>query len=80
MSSLSIVDPPPIVQTAEELMAPLPIVGRGVLSTSSFHVPTISHVPQVTMELVSTSQITDHDCSSFLTLTLAAFRIFVWGF
>jgi len=47
-------------------MAPLPIVGRGVLSTSSFHVPMISHVPQVTIELVSTGQITDHDCCIIL--------------
>ena len=46
MSSL-IVDPRPIVQTADGTF--LPVVGRGVLSTSSFHVPTVSHVPQLTM-------------------------------
>ena len=31
----------------------LPVVGRGTLTTSSFHVPTVSHVPQVAMQLMS---------------------------
>jgi hypothetical protein len=43
LASLSPVDPSPIVQTADGTS--LPVVGRGVLSTSSFHVLTISHVP-----------------------------------
>jgi len=47
LSSLSCVDPPPIVQTANGTS--LPVAGRGVLSTSIFHVPTISYVPQLTM-------------------------------
>jgi len=64
LSSLSIVDPPPIVQTADGTS--LPVVGRGVLSTSSFHVPTVSHVPQLTMQLMSAGQITDHGCRIIL--------------
>ena len=63
MSSL-IVDPRPIVQTADGTF--LPVVGRGVLSTSSFHVPTVSHVPQLTMQLMSAGQITDHGCRIIL--------------
>lgn len=53
LSSMSHVDPPPIVQTADG--ATLLLVGRGVLSTSSFHVTTVSHVPQLTMQLLSTT-------------------------
>ena len=64
LSSLSIVDPPPIVQTADGTS--LPVVGSGVLSTSSFHVPTVSHVPQLTMQLMSAGQITDHGCRIIL--------------
>jgi hypothetical protein len=64
LASLSPVDPPPIVQTADGTS--LPVVGRGVLSTSSFHVPTVSHVPQLTMQLMSAGQITDHGCRIIL--------------
>ena len=39
----------------------LPVVGRGTLTTS-FHIPTVSHVPQLTMQLMSAGQITDHGC------------------
>ena len=38
----------------------------GVLSTSSFHVPTVSHVPNLTMQLMSAGQITDHGCRIIL--------------
>ena len=64
LSSMSRVDPPIIVQTADGTS--LPVVGRGVLSTSSFHVPTISHIPQLTMQLMSAGQITDHGCRIIL--------------
>ena len=64
LSSLSIVDPPPIIQTADGTS--LLVVGRGVLSTSSFHVPTVSHVPQLTMQLMFVGQITDHGCRIIL--------------
>jgi len=44
----------------------LPVVGGGTLTTSSFHIPTVSHVPQLTMQLMSAGQITDHGCRIIL--------------
>jgi hypothetical protein len=44
----------------------LPVAGRGVLSTSSFDVLTVSHVPKLTMQLLSAGQITDHGCRIIL--------------
>ena len=38
----------PIVQTVDGTS--LPVSGRGVLSTYSFHVPIVSHFPQLTMQ------------------------------
>jgi hypothetical protein len=43
-----------------------PIAGRGILSTSSFHVPSVSHIPKLTMQLLSAGQITDHGCHIIL--------------
>ena len=31
----------------------LPVNGRGILNTSSFHVPDVAHVPRLTMQLMS---------------------------
>jgi hypothetical protein len=45
---------------------PLPVVGQGTLYTSSFHVPSISHVPQLHLQLFSAGQITDHGCHVIL--------------
>ena len=64
LSSMSRVDPPLVVQTADGTS--LPVAGRGVLSTSSFHVPTVSHIPQLTMQLMFVGQITDHGCHIIL--------------
>jgi hypothetical protein len=44
----------------------LPISSRGTLSTSSFSVPGISHVPRLTMNLFSASQLTDSGCRIIL--------------
>lgn len=55
---------PSTVQTADETS--LPIAGRDTLSTSSFYVPAISHVSELTMQLMSADQITDHDCCVIL--------------
>jgi len=63
LSFLSSLDHP-LVQTADGTS--LPVTGRGVLSTSSFHVPTVSHVPNLTMQLMSAGQITDHGCRIIL--------------
>jgi hypothetical protein len=42
--------------------SPLSVAGQGTLCSNSFHVPDVSHVPDLTMQLMSTRQITDHDC------------------
>ena len=64
LTSLSPPDTPLRVQTADGTS--LPVVGRGTLSTSSFHVSTVSHVPKLTMQLMSAGQITDHGCRVIL--------------
>jgi hypothetical protein len=43
-----------------------PISSRGTLSTSSFSVPDISHVPRLKMNLFSASQLTDSGCRVIL--------------
>jgi hypothetical protein len=45
------------------MVPPLPVVSRGILSTSSFHVPSVAHVPQLNMQLFFGSQIIDSHCS-----------------
>ena len=62
--SLSSSDSPILVRTADGTS--LPVTGRGVLSTSSFEVPNVSHVPHLTMQLLSAGQITDHGCRIIL--------------
>jgi hypothetical protein len=42
--------------------SPLSIAGQGTLSSDSFHVPNVSLVPDLTMQLMSARQIADHDC------------------
>ena len=64
LSSVSSPDPPIFVQTADGIS--LSVAGRGILSTSSFDVPTVSHVPKLTMQLLSMGQITDHGCRIIL--------------
>ncbi|CAD6256571.1 unnamed protein product [Miscanthus lutarioriparius] len=64
LSSVSSPDPPIFVRTADGTS--LSVAGRGILSTSSFDVPTVSHVPKLTMQLLSMSQITDHGCRIIL--------------
>jgi len=64
LSSLSSSDSPILVRTANGTS--LPVAERGVLSTFSFEVPNVSHVPQLTMQLLSAGQITDHGCRIIL--------------
>jgi hypothetical protein len=54
---------------------PLSVAGHGTLCSDSFYVPDVSLVPDLTMQLMSARQITDHDCVSFLTLIFAIFWI-----
>jgi len=63
LSSLSSSDPPIFVRTADGIS--LPAARRCVLLTS-FDVPTVSHVPQLTMQLLFAGQITDHGCRIIL--------------
>jgi hypothetical protein len=44
----------------------LPISSRDTLSTSSFSVPDVSHVPSLKMNLFSASQLTDSGCRVIL--------------
>jgi hypothetical protein len=44
----------------------LPVSSRGTLSTSSFSVPDICHVPRLKMNLFSASQLTDSGCRVIL--------------
>jgi hypothetical protein len=46
--------------------SPLSVVGHGTISSDSFHVPDVSLVPNLTMQLMSVGQITDHDCRVIL--------------
>jgi hypothetical protein len=53
-----------IVHTADG--SPLSVAGRGTLSSDSCYVPDVSLVPDLTMQLMSTGQITNHDCHVIL--------------
>jgi hypothetical protein len=44
----------------------LPVSSRGTISTSSFFVPDVSHVPRLKMNLFSASQLTDSGCHVIL--------------
>jgi hypothetical protein len=46
--------------------SPLPVVGRGTLSSDSFHVHDVSLIPDLTMQLMSARKIADHDCRVIL--------------
>jgi hypothetical protein len=48
-----------IVHTADG--SPLLVSRQGTLSSDSFHIPDVSLVPDLTMQLMSARQITDHD-------------------
>jgi hypothetical protein len=45
---------------------PLSVAGQGMLCSNSFHVPDVSLVPDLTMQLMSVGQITNHDCRVIL--------------
>jgi hypothetical protein len=46
--------------------SPLSVAGQGILCSDSFHVSNISLVFDLTMQLKSVGQITDHDCHVIL--------------
>jgi hypothetical protein len=48
-----------IVHTVD--VSPLSVAGHVTLFSDSFHVPDVSHVPDLTMQLMSARQIADHD-------------------
>ena len=64
LPSLRPLDFPINVLTADG--TPLPVASRGTLSTSSFSVPSVSHVPRLTMNLFSAAQLTDSGCRVIL--------------
>jgi hypothetical protein len=73
LSSICSTSIPLTVQTTDG--SPLSVVGHGTLSSSSFHVPNVSYVPNLTMQLISVGQLTDHGCRVIFDLTLVVFRI-----
>jgi hypothetical protein len=44
----------------------LSVARHGTLCSNSFHVPDVSFVPDLRMQLMSAGQITDHDCRVIL--------------
>jgi hypothetical protein len=64
MSALCSLISPVNVLTADGTS--LPVSSRGNLSTSSFSVPDISHVPRLKMNLFYASQLTDSSCRIIL--------------
>jgi hypothetical protein len=46
--------------------SPLSVAGQGTLCSDSFHVPDVSLVLDLTMQLMSAGQITNHDCRVIL--------------
>jgi hypothetical protein len=64
LSSISTPSFPITVQTADG--SALSVAGRGTLLSSSFHVPAVSYVPKLTMQLISAGQLTDHGCRVIL--------------
>jgi hypothetical protein len=53
-----------IVHTADG--SSLSVAGQVTLSSDSFYVSDVSLVPDLTMQLMSAGQITDHDCRVIL--------------
>ena len=64
LCAVNSVPSPLTVQTADGTS--LSVAARGTLSTSSFHVPAVSHVPKLTMQLLSAGQLTDLGCRVIL--------------
>ena len=64
LRAVNSVPSPLTVQTADGTC--LPVAAQGTLSTSSFHVPAVSHVPKLTMQLMSAGQLTDVGCRVIL--------------
>jgi hypothetical protein len=46
--------------------SPLSIAGHDMLCSDSFYVPDVSLIPNLTMQLMSAGQITNHDCRVIL--------------
>ena len=42
------------------------VLSHGTLRTPHFHVPSVSHVPHLKLQLLLAGQITDHDCRIIL--------------
>jgi hypothetical protein len=64
LDSLSSLPSCVFVETTDD--TPFLVVSQGTLCTSHFHVLFVSHVPQLQLQLLSTGQITDHDCHVIL--------------
>ena len=66
-TSLSSISPPSLIITVQNADgSSLSIAGKGTLLSPSFHVPAISYVPKLTMQLISAGQLSDHGCRVIL--------------
>jgi len=64
LSSISTPSIPITVQTADG--SSLSVAGQGTLLSPSFHVPAVSYIPKLTMQLISAGQLTGHGCRVIL--------------
>ena len=64
LSSISTPSIPITVQIADG--SSLFVAGQGTLLSPSFHVPAVSYVSKLTMQLISGGQLTDHGCCVIL--------------
>jgi hypothetical protein len=60
LSSVHTIDSPVFVFTTDG--STLLVANRGTLSSSAFHVPSVAHIPRLTKNLISGSQIVDSHC------------------
>ncbi|KAK8936211.1 hypothetical protein KSP39_PZI014038 [Platanthera zijinensis] len=60
MSNLSPVSSDLSIMVADDTI--LPIISRGLLHTSHFHVLDVAYIPRLSMNLISVGQLKSHDC------------------
>ena len=80
-TSLSSISPPPLpitVQTTDG--SSLSVAGQGTLLSPSFHVPAVSYVSKLTMQLISAGQLTDHGCRWILDSDSCCIQDRITGF
>jgi hypothetical protein len=77
LGSLSSLPSPVSIKTADD--TPLLVVSHDTLRTTYFHVLSVSHVPQLHLQLFSVGQITDHGCCVILDSVFFLFMMVALG-